>query len=295
MRVFSLPATHFMRVAYVSDSLLLSADYAGGHHVRLWDLASDAEPQLLDWPQARTAWPLFQPHAGHFLRRQGRWPDGATLPPAFEGSRKDGDPLIAPNDWLARAFGPDGETVVYCETVITRGFYSARFHLRRPAGAILELFHALCIFASPAAISPDGRLVAMSGGDRIVTVREVTGKEVARLEQTDGVGQLVFTDDKLLAISAGRTTRVWDVTTSRPVYKLPAFRKHAEALVTSSDRRLLAVAGREGIVLLCDAKTGSEVARYDWKMGRVNGLAFAPDDRTVAAATDSGIVVWDAD
>jgi WD40 repeat protein len=144
--------------------------------------------------------------------------------------------------------------------------------------------------------SPGGSLVALSNGLKVAWVWDLAGpRELAQLKQGDGVSALAFIGNDRLAVAAGRTVRVWDVPGQRQAMKFPAFRKYAEALVVSPDRRLLAAGSRDGSVRVWDAATGRERARYDWGVGGVSALAFAPDGQTAAAAGETGIAVWDLD
>ncbi len=77
--------------------------------------------------------------------------------------------------------------------------------------------------------------------------------------------------------------------------KAPAFRKYVDTLAVSPDRSLFADGSRDGSLRLWDAETGGERARYDWGIGGVSAVAFAPDGETAAAAGNKGIAVWDLD
>jgi WD40 repeat protein len=57
----------------------------------------------------------------------------------------------------------------------------------------------------------------------------------------------------------------------------------------------LASASLDGTVRLWDAASGSMIACYNWEIGSLGSLAFAPDGMTVAAGGDRGIVVWDVE
>jgi WD40 repeat protein len=67
-------------------------------------------------------------------------------------------------------------------------------------------------------------------------------------------------------------------------------------LAYSPDGRLLALAFDHGTVVLHDRQKKREVARYDWRIGRVISIAFAADGMTAAAGGDAGrVVLWDVD
>src|SRR5439155_176098 len=78
--------------------------------------------------------------------------------------------------------------------------------------------------------SGDGNLIALSGGDRWVTVLSVPeDRVIARLKQNDGVTSLAFAADGRLAVAAGRTVRLRDASTGEPPHKCRSFRKFSRA------------------------------------------------------------------
>jgi WD40 repeat protein len=62
--------------------------------------------------------------------------------------------------------------------------------------------------------------------------------------------------------------------------------------VSADGRRLLTAFGSE--VALWDTESGREIASWDWRIGTINSVAFAPDGLTAAAAgSNKKLVVWD--
>jgi WD40 repeat protein len=152
------------------------------------------------------------------------------------------------------------------------------------------------MFGSSAAFSPDGRLAAMSAGDRVAAVWDVgEHRELCQLEHRDKVLALAFVAEQRLAVAAGRTVCVWDVIERRVLFRFPAFRKYADALAVSPDRRLLAAGSRDGTVRMWESATGREVANHNWGVSELRALAFAPDGTTAVAAGQSALVIWDLD
>ena len=82
---------------------------------------------------------------------------------------------------------------------------------------------------------------------------------------------------KIEAATAGRYPAVW-------------------AVNWTADGKSLLTAANDGIVRLWNAKTGTELRSFDWKIGRLYCAAFSPDGLTCAAGGEKGqIVVWDVD
>lgn len=69
-----------------------------------------------------------------------------------------------------------------------------------------------------------------------------------------------------------------------------------QACAFSPDGGLLASAHNDGRVRLHETTTWREIAAYDWGVGPVTNVAFAPDGMKAAASGKRGlIVVWDVD
>jgi WD40 repeat protein len=155
--------------------------------------------------------------------------------------------------------------------------------------------------AYTATFSPDGQMIAASGGgDGVVTLWQVaTGQMIAQLPDHNGVvWAIAFSHDgRLLAAGdEGGYVWLWDWATRRikavfhaheaPIYSI-AFSPGDERLLTASGDRTSR---------LWDRQTRGELARFRGHEGGVTCAQFFPDGQTVVTSSmDSGNVkFWSA-
>jgi eukaryotic-like serine/threonine-protein kinase len=153
------------------------------------------------------------------------------------------------------------------------------------------------------AFSPDGRRIASSNADGIITVREAaTGREVVTCQgRASFVANLpwpvVFSPDgRLLAtVNYDTTIPIWDTETGQIAYRLSGHTAPPWCLAFSPDGRRFASAGMDRTVKLWDLNTNQEVLTLRGHTAPIEGLAFSPDGRRLVSTTqDDGVKVWDA-
>jgi WD40 repeat protein len=116
------------------------------------------------------------------------------------------------------------------------------------------------------AFSPDGRLASAIGADRHST----------------WMGPI-----------PGSGAQVWDTASGEAVLRLPDHEGGVKAVAFSPDGAILATTGNDGLVRLCDARTGKEKRKLVAGKGAVEALAFSPDgDLLAATGEDQKVRLW---
>jgi WD40 repeat protein len=164
----------------------------------------------------------------------------------------------------------------------------------------------------PAALSPDGRVLALGGSDSHIHLYEAdTGKELRRfyLYKAFGVGQASHAascasfspEGKTLAVGDMGTgvgemvsgVHVWEVATGRERYRSKPFRPQFTALAFSPDGKTLAVGAWCAIQLL-DAASGRDRLSLPSNSDRLGRVLFAPGGKTIVSAAEDGLRSWES-
>ena len=151
--------------------------------------------------------------------------------------------------------------------------------------------------------SPDGRLLASSGGVRhdaettrippIAVWGALSGELLAELPgHTDVVGAVAFHPGgrRLASASHDRTVRVWDLATSSELSSRVAHGGKISSVVYSADGRLLATGSDDLTVKLWDGTTLKLLHVFSGYSRRVAMVRFSPDGRLLASCSKNGNV-----
>ncbi|MBY0459125.1 MAG: WD40 repeat domain-containing protein, partial [Gemmataceae bacterium] len=109
--------------------------------------------------------------------------------------------------------------------------------------------------------------------------------------------QLRFSPDgTLVAACAGPVVRVWNLASRELVAELEANKKYVTGLAFAADGRHLATVSRDTAMRLWDVGSWGASQVFEWQVGALHDVAFAPDGMTGAVAGDKGrVVVFDVD
>lgn len=154
------------------------------------------------------------------------------------------------------------------------------------------------------AFSPDGLRFAVGGNESSIRIcRTATMAEELKLPgHTAPVTSVSFSPDgKLIATaSEDRTVRLWDAKSGKPVRTLSGHKGHVLCLSFHRDSQQLASGGgnpietaKTGEIILWNVATGTPISQSSPVMPIVHAIAFSPDGKSLAYATQNGAAIWD--
>ena len=147
------------------------------------------------------------------------------------------------------------------------------------------------------AFSPDARLVATSGYDRIIKVsnRSFRNNKQRLISHKEIPTTLTFlSGQRLLSTDKEGTILIWDIGEAKVAKRLEKFPSHITAVAVTPDEQFLFVCGMQGDIGLYDLKEGVQLkANY---LHTLSGIASAcyshRDNRLLCGLVNGNIVVY---
>jgi WD40 repeat protein len=150
------------------------------------------------------------------------------------------------------------------------------------------------------AYSPDGRILAIGGYQKVELKATDTGKVLATLAgHADYVRSLAFSPDgKWLAAAGGMPQRqgeikIWDVANHQLLHTLIGHTDCIYSVAVSPDGKLLASGSYDKSIILWDATTGKNLKTLRDHIDAVFAVAFSPDGKWLASGSqDRTVKIW---
>jgi WD40 repeat protein len=146
-------------------------------------------------------------------------------------------------------------------------------------------------------VSPNSRILAVSGEDRAVTLWDMrTGKALRTLDRSScNSPAMVFSPDGTVLATAGRDAiTLWNVADGREIRQLAGHTDWLRRVAVSPDGKTLASGGNDKTVKLWDAASGRQLRSLSGALFPIDSVAFSPDGRVMASGSFAGeINLWD--
>lgn len=193
------------------------------------------------------------------------------------------------------AISPDGKTIA-C------GTYYGTTYLYDVDTGIMKTTYSSEHNVTGIDFSPDGQFLLIEDTDSLrsktISLRNIlSGKEINSINvPDDDVNGVAFSPDGKLIASTGEKKDqllLWnpehptDDKQNKNIYCYTSY-----SMTFSPDSKMLAI-GQLGEVSLIDANTGKRIGYHTANTDQVISVAFSPDGKTLASATDHQIYLWD--
>jgi WD40 repeat protein len=151
------------------------------------------------------------------------------------------------------------------------------------------------------AFSPDGLVLVAASRETPVRIWHVDSGRQMRALQDAGRSEVVLSADlsrdgaRVACALGDGSIRVWSALIDNEVCRV----RHKTRLLLprvafAPDRKALAVIGEDGWVRIYDPENGRLLRRWRGPVGDPYALTYSPDGRTLAAAIDNEVYLWDA-
>ncbi|HSL30089.1 MAG TPA: protein kinase [Anaerolineales bacterium] len=149
--------------------------------------------------------------------------------------------------------------------------------------------------------STDGKMVAVSSGDRITIWDAAAGKPLVRLAGHEyPIVQMDFSPDaKRLASASEGAVIIWDLASGEPLFTFQEPDLYFSSVVYSPDGKRLVAGDAFGVAITWDVVTGEKISTLSFTAGQygetIFGAAFSPDGKWLALGNRHGLIrIYDA-
>ena len=282
-------------VAFSPEGTWLAAGFQDGDGgtLRLWDVAAQTEVASFEGHPDPVGSVSFSPD-GSLLASAGRWPD-LTVKLWDVATQSQVATLSGhANEITAVSFSPDGALLASGSRLdgTVKLWDIGNRTLIRTLEEHTGSVHSVLF-------SPDGAILVSAASDGRVLLREMeTGNAAAVSEHNFSSAMALSPDGALLASTGGwsdHTVKLWDVATQSSVAALRGHTRGVSAVSFSPDGGLLASGSWDGTIRLWDVSTRSQAATLTGHTGTEgNAVSFSPDGALLAAGEwDGTVILWD--
>jgi WD40 repeat protein/serine/threonine protein kinase len=305
-------------VAFSPDGKVLAAAVRR-HGAMLWDVATGRRQQVLKGPASAIERVAFRPGLPGTAGSQLATASGSTVQ-LWDTATGEGRLTFHghTSTVYALAFTPDGQVLASGAMEGVIKLWDAvsglqEFVLHDPALARTGQPRAHASSVDCVAFSPDSRLLATGGADKVVRLWDLASGRLERVLRghTDWILSLAFSPDgSLLAVGGGEglvkgkptsaELRVWDVRTGAMLRSLRGHSAAVRSVAFSPDGKVLASGARDHTICLWDPSTGARLGMLAGHTSWVRSLAFSSDGKRLVSGggysvlNDAGEVkVWE--
>jgi eukaryotic-like serine/threonine-protein kinase len=270
-----------MAVAFSPDGKTIVSGSNDGT-VRLWNAITNSEAQSLYHLDKWVAQVAFSPDSKYAAVLASGNPGSLTLWDVAAG-REIGPADFPTTDEGQVAFSPDGKTV--CASSKGRTSFYQVPSLQWITNEVADRF----LFA------PDGRFAILLRNGNITRRDLATGAEAVLGFHSGLPNRMAISPDgRIVALSdLSKTISLWDATAPGPPAFLNGHTLSVIGLAFSPDGKLLASASWDGVVMLWDVAARRRLTSLRGHTGQAWDVAFSPDGRTLASSADDGTIkLW---
>jgi WD40 repeat protein len=146
--------------------------------------------------------------------------------------------------------------------------------------------------------TPDGKTLVLATGTAGIVLWDVAGKEPRLAIKQPTVRSLDLSAAGSFIVAADSTrAHLYDMASRerRATFK-GGHKKLVWSVAISPDGALVLTGAKDGVVCLWEAASGRLLASYNWDIGTIHCVRFAPDGMTAAVAGHAGaVILWDVD